>query len=80
MPEERARSLLSELAVRMPGLVHDILDILHEEPLPASHYTSVAPWCKCGNCREMPTQTERVCCGMKPQHCLKDRPVSVSQF
>ena len=81
LPEDRARSLLAEVAVRMPGMVFDILDIVNEEPLPVCHFMPSAPsWCKCGYCREMPTVAERVCCGCKPRHCLKNRPVSITEL
>ena len=33
-------------------------------------------WCVCGNCREMPTATERVCCGYRPENCVKTLAVS----
>jgi len=30
---------------------------------------SAPDWCVCGRCRQMPTELERVCCGMSPAHC-----------
>ncbi|XP_041376609.1 uncharacterized protein LOC121389058 [Gigantopelta aegis] len=31
---------------------------------------SIADWCSCNNCREMPTPAERLCCRKNPQNCL----------
>lgn len=27
-------------------------------------------WCSCRNCREMPTEAERLCCGQLPENCF----------
>ncbi|KAI8503702.1 hypothetical protein Bbelb_186730 [Branchiostoma belcheri] len=32
--------------------------------------TVVVGWCSCGNCREMPTDAERICCGGGPESCV----------
>ena len=34
-------------------------------------------WCVCGNCVEMPTAEERVCCGKAPDYCLSTLPVFI---
>lgn len=44
------------------------------EPGPSSH-SQQPPWCVCGNCREMPTQEERLCCGKAPEFCITGLPV-----
>ena len=42
-----------------------------EQPEPGPSSTSQQPsWCVCGNCREMPTQEERLCCGKTPEYCI----------
>ena len=41
-------------------------------PDPRSQFPS---WCVCGNCEEMPTEEERVCCGKEPNYCLSTLPV-----
>ena len=40
------------------------------EPITEDQPASAPPhWCVCHNCREMPTDLERVCCGQEPQFC-----------
>ena len=39
--------------------------------LPKSEGVSV--WCRCGNCRHMPSAAEQLCCKMQPRHCLSRR-------
>ena len=48
----------------------------------AGHHPSCniqAPeWCKCGQCREMPTEVEIKCCGYVPKNCLSKEPANAS--
>ena len=84
MEEADVRELLAKVCRRMPGLVLDVLDIVHKAPLPPSHAPPTPEdemtWCTCDKCRDMPTAVEKVCCGLKPQHCLSSRPVSTTQY
>lgn len=65
------RSFTSEILEYQPGLVFDVLQRWrnrHGAPSPAG--SPVVPWCSCGNCREMPTDREKQCCGQDPQNCF----------
>jgi hypothetical protein len=78
MSEEKAKEVLLEVVEKQPGIIFDILDVVgnpggyHPQP------GQTAPqWCVCGNCREMPSADERVCCGYIPQHCISLSPVRI---
>ena len=33
----------------------------------------VSVWCRCDNCRHMPSAADQLCCRMQPRHCLSRR-------
>lgn len=75
MSLEEWRSFGRDALERQPGLVFDIL-ALHQNrtgPPPSAGVPGV-PWCTCGNCREMPTDRERRCCGQDPIYCIGNLP------
>ena len=80
MGVEDLKALLLQVTRRIPEAVFDILDKARQaspSPGPSPPSPSSTSWCLCGNCREMQTQDERVCCKLKPQNCLSSRPVSI---
>ncbi|XP_029932331.1 uncharacterized protein LOC115376709 [Myripristis murdjan] len=73
---EEWRELGSRLLEREPGLVFDALAMHRRRrgaPAAAAGVPG-APWCVCGNCREMPTELERKCCGQEAALCLSTLP------
>ena len=54
-----------------------IMSLLEKGKEGAGHHPSSniqAPeWCKCGQCREMPTEVERKCCGYVPKNSSQQR-------
>lgn len=72
MDLEDLRELATELFQREPGLMFDALMMIQRrnEAPPAPAGVQEAPWCVCGNCREMETDMERKCCGMEPENCI----------
>ncbi|XP_041852595.1 uncharacterized protein LOC121647331 isoform X1 [Melanotaenia boesemani] len=74
MTAEYLRRLASQLVVRQPGLIFDLL--LQQSNSSVSEAAGVPgmPWCTCGLCREMPTDRERICCGQTPANCISKLP------
>ena len=70
--KEAVRLLLLQAAERSPGLIFDILQA--QQPQPAQPSPDVE-WCVCGNCRQMPTDMECVCCGNSREFCLSTHHV-----
>ncbi|KAI4895801.1 hypothetical protein NFI96_004493 [Prochilodus magdalenae] len=64
--EDVVRTLLN----RVPRLVFDILDTFESRSDAWSPPNPDLPWCRCGKCREMPTEEERRCCGQEPEYCV----------
>ena len=56
-----------ELGSRHHGLYRDPDNERHHPP------QDVSVWCRCGNCRHMPSVAEQLCCKMQPRHCLSRR-------
>lgn len=60
--------LLEQVMNRLPGLMFDVLTLLQRNvpvlPEPQLH------WCVCTNCRDMPTDMEKLCCRQDRQHCI----------
>ena len=67
------------MAIRSPSLVFDIMDATevadNGDPDHERHHPpeDVSAWCRCGNCRHMPSVVEQLCCRMQPRHCLSQR-------
>ncbi len=73
------KKLLSDVAERMPGVVLNLIEQQSSGPPPVTHppaSTTDPDWCICGNCREMPTDAERLCCRQVPQRCIATLAVS----
>ncbi len=76
---EELRALVVRLAIRSPSLVFDIMDATeiadNGDPDHERHHPpeDVSAWCRCGNCRHMPSAAEQLCCKMQPRHCLSQR-------
>ncbi|XP_039670115.1 P2X purinoceptor 7-like [Perca fluviatilis] len=70
MSDVHLQELASRLFSMEPGLIFDAL-MMNQVAAPPS---SVLTWCMCGNCREMPTDRERKCCGQGPNHCISLLP------
>ncbi|KAI4895813.1 hypothetical protein NFI96_021991 [Prochilodus magdalenae] len=69
-PEE-LRELGRTLLEKQPGLVFDVLRMLQcRNDAPPANLKSDLPWCKCGNCRDMPTKIEQKCCEQEPEYCI----------
>lgn len=65
-------ALLQSVLDRLPGLLFDLLALQDNTQLPP--LASNIHWCVCSNCREMPTDIERLCCGQPPDQCLSRVP------
>ena len=62
------RCFTSRLIQRQPGLLFDVLlEWRNRHGDPPAAGTPGVPWCSCDNCRDMPTDREKVCCGH--DHC-----------
>ncbi|KAL7371934.1 hypothetical protein ABVT39_007194 [Epinephelus coioides] len=71
MSLEDYRDLTARLLERQPGLVFDLLaERQSRHGAPVSAEVVGVPWCTCNNCRYMPTDLERKCCGQDPAHCV----------
>ena len=76
---EELRALVVRMAIRSPSLVFDIMDATevadNGDPDNERHHPpeDVSAWCRCGNCRHMPSAAEQLCCKMHPRHCLSQR-------
>ena len=71
-----AKQLLKQVIERNPSLILDVAAKLSpEEPIPCPH-PEVPSWCVCQHCRDMPTDLEKLCCGMRPDLCSSTQPVS----
>ncbi|XP_077861951.1 uncharacterized protein LOC144343105 [Saccoglossus kowalevskii] len=81
LPRERLEHITLELFRRQPGACADLVlqegsdpDISNPppDPLPVPKPNETTPpWCKCGQCINMPTQIENKCCVVRQgQECL----------
>ena len=81
------KSILIQTIERNPDVLWDVLDCGRfdgtqgnssgpsQDPSPPA--PSSPSWCTCSNCREMPQEDEKVCCGKLPDYCLSNIPVSI---
>ena len=70
------KEIMVKVLEYQPGLIVTLLE--RGDPNQGHHpepTTSQPGWCKCGNCREMPTDAERKCCGLTAINCLSKHPV-----
>ena len=76
---EELRALVVPIAIRSPSLVFDIMDSTeitnNGDPNHERHHPpdDLSGWCRCRNCRHMPSVAEQLCCKMQPRHCLSQR-------
>ena len=75
LDEEAARKILIGVVQRVPSLIFNLLE--HgggDQPPTGGDNPPTQPnaleWCKCGNCRQMFTAQEEVCCENSPSDCL----------
>ena len=67
------------MAIHSLSLVFDIMDATkianNGDPDHERHHPpeDLSAWCRCGNCRHMPSAVEQLCCKMQPRHCLSRR-------
>lgn len=64
--------LFPQSLLQMPTLEEPI----HQDEGGAPPFAEIpgVPWCTCGNCREMPTDLEKKCCGKEPADCVSLLP------
>lgn len=74
MSEDEVRHLLFEILDAQPSLVFS-------KAAPAIPHGGYHPtnseainWCTCSFCRDMPTEVEKLCCGMTPDTCISILP------
>lgn len=60
--------ILQEVLVQHPAILFDVL--AHAAQATTLPSASSLHWCTCNNCREMPTDLERKCCGQRPERCI----------
>lgn len=74
LPEESVRELLFDVTKKYPALVFDVLEAGSRTRVQQGYHPSPDQggpnWCSCRNCREMPTEAERLCCGQLPENCF----------
>ncbi len=84
MNDAKKEELLLEIAKKLPVLVCSLVEKTSSvgqgegyHPPPDSNQPT---WCTCRNCREMPKDEERKCCGFQPNDCLSKLPVSTLKY
>ncbi|VDH98283.1 Hypothetical predicted protein [Mytilus galloprovincialis] len=78
MSVDDMRILLKRISKAQPSFVLNILDnsnVGNGQPAgPEPPKPDQPSWCSCSNCREMPTQQERLCCKRQPMNCHSRLP------
>ncbi|XP_069139074.1 P2X purinoceptor 7-like [Argopecten irradians] len=76
LDETQMRGLLKKLVNKCPSLAFDLFEDKDGGDGGGYHPEGgTSPdWCSCGNCRQMPTLVERVCCNHQPQNCITILP------
>ena len=70
-----SHNLLQLCLTRDPSLMFDLLTMSSADPPPSGPQVRDKPtWCICHNCREMPTDVERKCCGQQTHSCIAMLP------
>ncbi|CAC5413900.1 unnamed protein product [Mytilus coruscus] len=82
MSVDDMRILIKRISKAQPSFVLNILDnsnVGNGQPAGPAEPEPPKPdqpsWCSCSNCREMPTQQERLCCKRQPLNCYSRLPV-----
>ncbi len=79
---ENLKDLCFRMVDRQPSLIFDILAeqmAANQPPKPPADPSEDNPapeWCKCRNCRDMPTLEENLCCGYRAEDCISVHPVN----
>ncbi|XP_050395027.1 P2X purinoceptor 7-like [Patella vulgata] len=60
----------------MPAVLFDISEELrNQHPIQPPYPTLTAPdWCSYDRCGDMPTDIEKLCCGIRPENCISLPP------
>ena len=69
------KTLMLKVVSYQPALVMSLLEKGDGRGYHPSASSTSPSWCKCNNCREMPTEDERKCCGYIPKNCVSLEPV-----
>lgn len=75
VPKEDLELIILETSAHGQGSLEYIRTTLRnaKEPVNPPSASEQPPFCKCGNCREMPTQIENKCCSNS--RCLRERQI-----
>ena len=79
MDGEALQDFALQVLDNQPGLVFNLLAPIEHQPggyHPAPEVQS-PEWCSCRNCRQMPTERERQCCGQQPTYCISRLEASI---
>ncbi|XP_077862827.1 P2X purinoceptor 7-like, partial [Saccoglossus kowalevskii] len=76
MPIKSKDKILMQMVDNQPSLVFNLVEerSAQLEGYHPSSSTNNPEWCICRNCRQMPTQAERRCCGRLPESCISGLP------
>ncbi|XP_063971418.1 uncharacterized protein LOC129261234 [Lytechinus pictus] len=81
MTRQEIENLLFKAIERRPGMVFDVMYASGGDgSAPSGSPPSPCGepglhWCRCGNCRDMPTDAEKLCCGKSPEECVREHAV-----
>lgn len=64
---DKLRDLVNSFISREPGVIFNLLEEMENPPTPKDNIVDLS-WCVCGECREMATMAENVCC--RSGNCL----------